>query len=245
MKKISCLFILSLLLLNMQAQLASLDTDMAPAPISKPGPAQAGPTMFPELYYEIKIAYLNEETSLELFYDETVEEYINLFLTSRKSDYLIFKERAVEYFPIIEEYLKEYNMPPELKYVAVLESGLNPAAVSPSKAIGLWQFKKATGQSFGLKINGSHDDRLDPELATKAACTYLTELYEFFGSWELSLLAYNTGPTALNNAIRANNGSSEYFSLLPHLSSSTQRYLPALMAIIYLFENHGNHFAQN
>lgn len=126
--------------------------------------------------------------------------------------------------------------------MAVLESGLSPTAVSPSLAVGMWQFKEKTGSHFGLEINNYIDERTDPELSTIAACRYLTHLYQRFNSWELSMLAYNAGPTALSNAIQKNNGQSDYYSLVGHLSIPAQRYLPAFIAIIYLFENHDNHF---
>ncbi len=200
------------------------------------------PLKYPPLYYEIKIAVLNEFTTLDLFYDETVQEYIDLFLTRRKSDYLIYRQRSEKYFPLLEKYLSDYKIPPEIKYIAVLESGLSPEACSPSMAVGLWQFKERTGSHFGLEINDYRDDRLDPELSTIAACKYLTRLYGDFNNWDLSLLAYNTGPTSLRNSIKKNGGDTSYKSLHPHLSVSTKRYLPALVALIYLFENHNNHF---
>jgi membrane-bound lytic murein transglycosylase D len=207
------------------------DIDNSPYPIN-----------YPSLYYEVKIAILNEFTTLDLFYDETVQEYIDLFLTDRKKDYLIYRERSEKYFPLLERYLREYKIPPEIKYMAVLESGLSPRACSPSMAVGLWQFKEKTGSHFGLRIDEYHDERLDPELSTIAACQYLTKLYHDFNNWELSLLAYNAGPTSLRNAIKQNGGETEYTSLSPHLSVPAQRYLPALVALIYLFENHNHHF---
>jgi membrane-bound lytic murein transglycosylase D len=202
----------------------------------------SNPATYPELYYEIKIAELNTKTTLELFYDNTVQEYIDAFLSHRKDQYLDFRKRSDFFFPLFEKYFNFYGIPEELKYVAVVESGLQPEACSPSMAMGLWQFKKRTGMHFGLEISAYYDERLDPELSTIAACQYLVRLYERFDSWELSLLAYNTGPTALRQAIRDNDGKTEYSSLVHHLSHSTQRYLPAIVAILYLFENYENHF---
>jgi len=197
---------------------------------------------YPQLYYEIQIAELNKKTTLDLFYDETVQEYIDLFLGERKRDYMIFRERAKKYFPLLEKYLYAFNIPPELKYMAVLESGLSPTAVSPSQAVGLWQFKERTGSHFGLRIDSYRDDRTDPVLSTIAACRYLNRLYLRFSDWELSLIAYNAGPTTLTRAIEKNGGNPEYTALMPHLSTAAQRYLPALVALIYLFENHEMHF---
>jgi membrane-bound lytic murein transglycosylase D len=200
------------------------------------------PIHYPELYYEIQIARLDKIYSLDLFYDKTVQEYIDLFLTERIEDYFIFRERSRAYFPMLEKYLEEYDLPAEIKYMAVLESGLSPTAISPSMAVGMWQFKEKTGIHFGLQIDSSIDERTDPELSTIAACRYLKYLYKRFNSWELSMLAYNAGPTALSNAIMQNNGESEYYSLVNHLPRPAQRYLPAFIALIYLFENYENHF---
>jgi membrane-bound lytic murein transglycosylase D len=200
------------------------------------------PVHYPELYYEIQIARLDKIYNLNLFYDKTVQEYIDLFLTDRIEDYIIFRERSRVYFPMLEKYLKEYNLPAEIKYMAVLESGLSPTAISPSLAVGMWQFKEKTGSHFGLQINSSIDERTDPELSTIAACRYLKHLYKQFNSWELSMLAYNAGPTTLSNAINQNKGKSDYYSLVNHLPRPAQRYLPAFIALIYLFENYENHF---
>ena len=197
------------------------------------------------LYYRIQIDELNKKTTLNLFYDETVQEYIDLFLSSRKKDYLIYRQRSQKFFPFIQRYLETYNIPLEIKYMAVLESGLSPTAVSPSQAVGLWQFKEKTGAYFGLEINENFDQRLDPEQSTIAACKYLTHLNKNFNNWNLSLLAYNAGPTALRRAIEANYGNEDYPSLREHLSIPAQRYLPALVALIYLFENHDYHFSSN
>ncbi len=204
--------------------------------------ASGKPYLYPELYYEIQIAELNRKTTLELFYDETVQEYIDTFLGPRKDQYLEFRDRSEFFFPLFEKYLTEFDIPDEIKYLSVLESGLRPEACSPSMALGLWQFKEKTGIHYGLTISGAQDERLSPELSTIAACRYLTTLYQIYNNWELSLLAYNTGPTTLDRAIIKNGGIRDYFSLHPHLSPSTKRYLPALVALIYLFENHETHF---
>lgn len=232
---ISIIILLAVLFnLNVKAQLSSRENYI---PVKS-----FVPEHYPELYYEIQIANLNNRFTLELFYDQTVQEYIDLFLNERMKDYMVFRERSLTYFPLFEKYLAEYNLPAEIKYMAVLESGLSPTACSPSMAVGLWQFKERTASHFGLEINSWVDERTDPDLSTVAACRYLSELYNRFNSWELSLLAYNTGPTALSDAIKDNNGNTEYTTLLPHLSLPAQRYMPALVAIIYLFENHENHF---
>ncbi|MCK4922533.1 MAG: lytic transglycosylase domain-containing protein [Bacteroidales bacterium] len=195
----------------------------------------------PDLYYEIQIAEMNKNTSLSLFYDENVQSYINLFLTERIEDLILFKKRSELIFPMLEELLAEQNIPEEIKFMAVLESGLSPSAVSPSQAVGLWQFKEITAKSFGLKIDGNQDDRNDPSLSTIAACKYLNYLNAEFQDWNLSLLAYNAGPTYLRQQIRRTK-TKEYYMLVPHLTDSARNFLPALVAIIYLFNNFENHF---
>lgn len=234
MKKYPLLFLVLLTYQFISAQFISLEGFVS----EKAG----SPENLSQLYYELQIASLNNRTTLDLFYDETVQEYIDLFLNKRKDDYLIYRKRSQKYFPFIQRYLEKYNIPPEVKYVAVVESGLSPTACSPSMAVGLWQFKEKTGAWFGLEINEYIDERLDPERSTIAACEYLNHLNKSFNNWNLSLLAYNAGPTALRNAIKANGGNQDYQSLHPYLSASAKRYLPATVALIYLFEYHDNHF---
>lgn len=199
------------------------------------------PLNYPELYYEIYIAGLNENTQLDLFYDEDVQSYIDLFLTERIEDLILFMERSEHYFPMFETYFSEYNIPEEMKFLAVLESGLSPTAISPSQAVGLWQFKEKTGAHYGLKINEYQDDREDPVLSTIAACKYLNRLNEEFKDWNTTLLAYNAGPSFLRQQLRIAK-SNEYHIIYPLITEPAQKYLPALIAIIYLFNNFENHF---
>lgn len=198
--------------------------------------------IYPSLYYEIQIAELNRTTELDLFFNEEVENYINLFLNERKEIFLGYLEKSKNYFPLFEKVLLEYNIPAEIKYLPVLESGLSPYAVSPSNAVGLWQFKEKTGASFGLEINNYVDDRMDPELSTIAACRYLNHLNSEFKNWSLALLAYNAGPTFLRSIDKNLVGQKDYYQFYPFLPVPTQKYLPALIAIIYLFNNAQIHF---
>lgn len=234
--KAVCILILLLTGLNVQSQDIFLEGEL------NEKTHLVHPRQFPELYYEVFIAELNKKTEITLFYDEDVQYYINLFLNERKDQFPVFYQRSSLYFPLFEKYLSEYNIPGELKYLPVLESGLSPDAVSPSMAIGLWQFKEKTGSYYGLNITEFQDDRRDPELSTIAACKYLSRLYQSFQSWELSLIAYNAGPTFLRNTQKKLNNTTDYRTLYPHLTPPAKKYLPALVAIIYLFENYDNHF---
>jgi peptidoglycan lytic transglycosylase D len=200
------------------------------------------PITYPDLFYEIHLAELNTYTDLDLFFDENVRNYIDKYLIER-TDQLPELEKKIDiYFPLFEKYLKEYNLPEEIKYLPIIESGLSPVACSPSLAVGLWQFKKETAEYFGLSVNEFLDEREDPELSTMAACRYLSSLYSQFEDWNLVLLAYNAGPTSIRKAIRMAGGSKNYNDIYPWLSDPAKKYIPALNAVIYLFNNFENHF---
>ena len=229
------IIILSVLIYSVQAQFINIEG------LAIKSAGYNFPHTFPELYYEIHIAEINKTTQLNLFYDENVQAYIDLFLSERFEDIILFIDRSEEYFPMFEKYLLEYKLPEEMKFLAVLESGLMPTAISPSQAVGLWQFKERTGTAFGLTINGVQDDRNDPVLSTIAACKYLNKLNAEFKNWNTTLLAYNAGPTYLRQQLKLAN-IQNYHHIYPHITEPAQKYLPALVAIIYLFNNLENHF---
>ncbi len=124
----------------------------------------------------------------------------------------------------------------------MVESALSPVACSPSNAVGLWQFKEETGRYYGLDIRDGHDEREDPERSTAAACRYLRDLYGEFGDWNLALLAYNAGPVALRKAIQKAGAGAPLHDILSLLPPASQNYLPALVAVIYLFHDYSSHF---
>jgi membrane-bound lytic murein transglycosylase D len=138
------------------------------------------------------------------------------------------------YFPIFEERLDKYNMPLELKYLAIVESAMNPNAVSPVGATGLWQFMYGTGKMFGLNVTSYVDDRRDPYKATEAACQYFKFLYDMFHDWQLVLAAYNSGPGNVNKAIRRSGGRTNFWEIKPFLPKETQGYVPAFIAVAYV-----------
>jgi membrane-bound lytic murein transglycosylase D len=138
------------------------------------------------------------------------------------------------YFPMFEEKLAKYELPLELKYLAIVESALNPNAISKSGAGGLWQFMYPTGKMYGLEVNSYVDDRRDPLKATEAACRYFKYLYGIFGDWQMVLAAYNCGPGTLSKAIRRSGNKKTYWEIRPYLPVETQGYVPAFIAVNYL-----------
>lgn len=173
------------------------------------------------------------EKTIPLVYNTRVHAFVNYF-TVKDRDYTrgIIKKQNV-YFPLFEKYLKKYNLPEELKYLSIIESGLNPVAKSPASAVGLWQFMSATGRYFGLHNDWYIDERMDPEKSTEAACRYLSQLYNMFGDWELAIAAYNTGPGNIRKAIRRSGYKRSFWEIYPYLHRETRSYLPQLTAMIY------------
>ena len=140
------------------------------------------------------------------------------------------------YFPLFEQKLNKFNIPLEIKYLAIVESSLNPRARSRVGATGLWQFMYATGRMHGLDVSSYVDERMDPVLATEAAAEYLSTLYRVFQDWDLVLASYNSGPGNVSKAIRRSGGSHDYWKLRPYLPRETAGYVPAFLATMYLFE---------
>ena len=137
------------------------------------------------------------------------------------------------YFPVFEKYLSHYGLPDELKYLSIIESGLNPKAISRARAVGLWQFMYATGRHYNLKADWYIDERMDPEKSTDAACRYLRDLYGMFNDWELALAAYNAGPGNVKKAIRRSGYKKTFWEIYPHLPRETRSYVPQFVAMIY------------
>lgn len=198
-------------------------------------------TAYPDLFFECQIAEIGRNTHINLFYDEKVRYYINLYFTERKDQIFTILERSVKLFPLISKYLEEFNLPPELKFLPILESALSETAVSPSGAVGLWQFKKETGIHCGLIIDQKTDERIDPAAATIAACKYLEEIYNQFGDWHLTLLAYQAGPGTIRRAVESSGGKRTYRELVSYLPEQTVKYLPAFVSIIYVFTFYRDH----
>ncbi|MEZ5196328.1 MAG: LysM peptidoglycan-binding domain-containing protein [Bacteroidales bacterium] len=171
---------------------------------------------------------------VELTFNNNVKTYINVYTVKRRELASKVLGLAEVYFPLFEEQLDKYNMPLELKYLAIVESALNPTANSRAGAKGLWQFMYGTGKMYGLKVNSLVDDRFDPYQATDAACRHLKDLHDIYGDWSLALAAYNSGSGNVNKAIRRAGGVKSYWAIWPFLPKETRGYVPAFIAVMYL-----------
>lgn len=173
------------------------------------------------------------QTDFPLTYNKTVLAFIQYF-TVRDREYTkaMLRKQSL-YFPLFEKYLKQYNLPDDLKYLSIIESGLNPRAVSHAKAVGLWQFMHYTGKHYGLTTDWYWDDRQDPEKSTEAACRLLADLYKMFNNWELALAAYNSGPGTVMRANKKSGYKNDFWEIYPFLPRETRAYVPQFVAIIY------------
>ena len=173
------------------------------------------------------------QKTIPLTYHSTVHGFIDYF-TMRNRDFTKQMLRRKDlYFPMFEKYLAQYNLPDELKYLSIIESALNPRAVSRASAVGLWQFMSYTGRYFGLHNDYYFDERMDPEKSTEAACRYIGQLYNMFGSWELTLAAYNSGPGTVKRAIRRSGYKKSFWEIYNYLPRETRSYVPQFIAMIY------------
>lgn len=194
-----------------------------------------------DLIIESRLARLNELTPIELDYNKYVKDYILLFTTSRRKDMERILGLSGYYFPMIEAHLDRYQLPFEIKYLAVLESGLDPFAVSPSGAVGLWQFLLHSSRMFDLEVNSFIDERREPVKSTQAACRYLVYLHDMFQDWHLVLASYNGGPGAVRTAIERSGGKKNFWEIKEFLPEQTRNYVPAFIAITYLMSYYVEH----
>ncbi|MDV7186627.1 LysM peptidoglycan-binding domain-containing protein [Lutibacter sp. TH_r2] len=183
-----------------------------------------------------RLKVLDSKTPFHIEYNSQLESIIKTYLKRRKSSFSGLLEKARYYFPMFEEQLDKYDIPLEIKYLAIVESALKPRAKSRVGATGLWQFMYPTGKMFDLKVSSYVDERQDPYKATEAACKYLASLYKIFGDWDLALAAYNSGPGNVSKAIRRSNGSKNYWNIRHNLPRETAGYVPAFYATLYIFE---------
>ena len=196
---------------------------------------------YPDSIYEQRIEELNLQTPFELTYNKEVKSFIKLYAVKKRNLTAKMLGLAEIYFPMFEEALDKYDMPLEIKYLAIVESALNPAAGSRAGAKGLWQFMYGTGKVYGLKVSSMVDDRYDPYKSTIAACEHLMDLYDIYEDWSLALAAYNSGAGNVNRAIRRTNGTKNYWAVWPFLPRETRGYVPAFIAVNYVMNYAAEH----
>jgi membrane-bound lytic murein transglycosylase D len=181
---------------------------------------------------------------IPLIYNQYSHQYVEYFAFKKAAFTQHMLEKRDLYFPLYEKYLKQYGLPDELKYLSLIESGLETKALSLKGAGGLWQFMPYTARGdFGLRVDSFVDERFDPERATEAACKYMRQLYRIFGDWHMVLAAYNTGPGNVKRAIRKC-GATNFWGIYNCLPSQTRNYVPQYIAITYMMNFHWDHQIQ-
>lgn len=180
-------------------------------------------------------------TIIEMPYNDVVQKFIDRYSGHLRRSVSIMLGVQNFYMPIFEQALESYGLPLELKYLPVIESALNPNAVSRVGATGLWQFMLATGKQYGLEVNSLVDERRDPVRASYAAAHYLRDLYKIFGDWNLVIAAYNCGPETINRAIHRSKGEKDYWQIYPYLPKETRGYVPAFIAANYIMTYYCEH----
>lgn len=183
-----------------------------------------------------RLEKLNARTPFRVEYNPILENVIKSYLNRNKKGMERLMALSTYYFPLFEQKLDQHNIPLEVKYLAIVESALNPRARSRVGATGLWQFMFATGKMHGLDVSSYVDERMDPVRSTEAAAEYLATLYRVFEDWDLVLASYNSGPGNVSKAIRRSGGSKNYWNLRPYLPRETAGYVPAFLATLYIFE---------
>lgn len=172
-----------------------------------------------------------EQLLINITVNDRIEQIMNYYTGGGRSSMMTYLRRSGKYLPMIEDVLEDYNLPHDIAYLPIIESGYSPNAISPASAAGVWQFIPATARTFGLKINSYVDERRDPHKSTIAAARYLSSLYERFGDWNLALAAYNCGEHCVERAINSA-GTDDYWRL--SLPNETMGYVPAALAVMLI-----------
>ena len=209
--------------------------------LSMPGDCEMkneNPVFTPEEYID---RLRRMPTVMEMGYNDIVQRFIDRYMARLRHSVSYMLGATNFYVPIFEEALEAYQVPLELKYLPVIESALNPRAVSRVGAAGLWQFMLGTGKQYGLEVNSLVDERRDPVRSSYAAARYLRDLYRIFGDWNLVIAAYNCGPGNINKAIHRSGGEKDYWRLYPYLPAETRGYVPAFIAANYAMTYYCEH----
>jgi len=207
--------------------------------MSREDTSQVKAISFSDSIYLNKLNRIN--SMVPLHYNQHVRRFIELYVLRRGEQVERMLGLKHLYFPIFEETLDKYGLPLELKYMAIIESALNPHAVSRSGATGLWQFMYATGRMYGLKVNSYLDERRDPYKSTDAAARFLKDLFAMYKDWTLVIAAYNCGPGNVNKAIRRSGGKTDFWQIRKYLPRETRGYVPAFIAATYVMHYYQDH----
>lgn len=202
---------------------------------------ESTPPIFSDSVYEARIKHLDTKTPIDLVYNPYVKQYINVYTKQRRQQMSRMMGLAAYYFPVFETILDQFNLPLELKYLALVESALNPKAKSWAGATGLWQFMYNTGKQYNLMVSSYVDDRMDPFRATIAACKFFRNSYAVYGDWSLVLASYNSGSGNVNKAIRRSGGKKNYWQIRRFLPKETRSYVPAFIAVCYAMNYASDH----
>ncbi len=193
----------------------------------------------PDSIYTKRLSKIN--SFIELPYNSIVKSYISMYTQKKRELVGVMLGLTDYYFPIFEEILDLYQLPQELRFIPMIESAINPRAVSRVGATGLWQFMYGTGRMYKLTINSYVDERRDPIASTHAAAHYLKDLYSIYKDWTLVIAAYNCGPGNVNKAIRRAGGKKNYWDIYYYLPKETRGYVPAFIAATYTFYYYKEH----
>lgn len=180
-------------------------------------------------------------SEMEMTFNSVVKKYIEMYAFRKREQVSYMLALGSYYFPMFEQMLDREGLPLELKYLPVIESALNPVAVSRAGATGLWQFMLRTGKGYGLEVNSLVDERRDPYKSTEAAVRYLKDLYTIYSDWNLVIAAYNCGPGNVNKAIARSGGKHDYWEIYFHLPRETRGYVPAFIAANYIMNHYADH----
>lgn len=196
-------------------------------------------SFIPDSIYRSRLEMLPYEVPMT--YNKIVRNYIELYTNKKRDRLQVMIGLSDYYFPIFDDIIDSYGIPNELKYIAIIESALNPRAVSRARAVGLWQFIYGTGKLYGLTMNSLIDERRDPIKATHAACRFLKDLYNIYGDWHLVIAGYNCGPNNVKKAIRRSGGKRNFWAIYRYLPRETRGYVPAFIGATYALNYYKEH----